>query len=95
MGDFDLVLLVWEDAHEDNDWVDFDLIEERILNKPTICTRVGWLLFDTEEAVVIASEKDGTGGYCDILRIPNGMVREIKLLKAEAIWTPGQDKSGS
>jgi len=88
---FELVIILWEDAHEDSDWIEYNDIQ-RLVGTPTICRRVGWLLFDDDDAVIVASERDENNKFCDIVRIPRGMIRGRKLLKAEAIWLPGQDK---
>lgn len=79
--EFDLVLVIWEDAHEEHEWVLLNEFESRI-EEPTICHRVGWMINDKkDDCIIVASERDEHDGFCDIMRIPRGMVRQIVKLE--------------
>jgi hypothetical protein len=73
-----MVLLVWEDAHQEAEgpWV---WQEEAKPMLPKIFHQVGFLLEDTPECVVLthAMEGPGKGLMATRERIPRGMVRSI------------------
>ena len=74
-----LVVVEWEDAWADASW--HDVLEgHEDAQKPVIAYSVGWVVQETEEAIVLSSAvvADGLGG---LMRIPAGMVRTVRYVK--------------
>ncbi len=76
---YPLVVVLWEDAHSDSDWVEM----AEMKTHPVLVTSAGFLIHDDEASVVM------TLGYSDDsvldrIRIPKGMVRHMLTLREAA-----------
>lgn len=74
---YEMVEVVWDDAAGFRDgWKDkTDPIE------PQLALSVGFLIVDTPDHIVLASDTDERGAHNGRTQIPRGMVRRIKILR--------------
>jgi len=78
-----LVLVEWEDADEVAGWFSVDEGHKSAAGtdpKPTIVHSVGFVIQETSERITLVSSIV-KGGFGAILRIPNGMIRSVRLLR--------------
>ena len=71
MTKFDLVSIVWHDAHADLKWMDITEVD----NEPYVVTSVGFLLPKAKKGHHSIGQSLGAEGFADsILHIPNKMI---------------------
>lgn len=89
-----LVVVEWVDPETSYGWRDKESVEAITESELPLCETVGWLLRCDDEMVVVASSKNGRGGYGEITKIPQGVVKEIVSIERSVICqTP--DERGS
>ena len=75
---FPLVEVWWDDATGcAQGWID----DRDLKIEPTIVLTVGFLIKDTEEYIIIASDIDNQKMHNGRTQIPKGMVKVMKVLK--------------
>lgn len=74
---YDMVEVIWDDAAGFKDgWKDKpDPIE------PQLALSVGFVIVDTTDHIILASDTDDRGAHNGRTQIPRGMVRKIKVLR--------------
>lgn len=75
---FNLVEVVWEDAESSIGWEG----AEETNHEPAMVITVGFLIHHTDKILHIASTTDKERNTNARLKIPAGMVRSMKVLKA-------------
>lgn len=65
----ELVYIQWVDAHSDNAWATKQEIDEYCKGK-TVIHEVGWILSETKDSIVIASQIVDDGDIGNRTRIP-------------------------
>ncbi len=80
MADYPIVKVSWFDACGDSAWTD---LETLIGTDPTAAVTVGFLIYEDDKKIIIASSKhiDNGIGSWDI--IPQGMVDEVIYMTEE------------
>lgn len=75
---FNLVEVIWEDAESSVGWEG----EGETNHEPAMVITVGFLIYHSEKILHIASTTDADRNTNARLKIPSGMVRSMKVLKA-------------
>lgn len=74
---YDMVEVVWDDASGfRHGW--FGKTDELV---PQLALSVGFLISETAEHIMIASDTDGEGNHNGRTQIPRGMVKNLKILR--------------
>ena len=74
---YDLILVQWDDAAGlRHGWMDKS---EPVV--PQLALSVGFLIMDTPNHIVIASDTDEMGSHNGRTQIPRGMIKKIKVLR--------------
>lgn len=86
---YDMVEIWWDDASGfRHGWM--DKVDEP---HPQMACSVGFLIKDTEEYVIYASDTDPDGAHNGRTQIPRGMIKFMKVLRKKDIAAPEAPKA--
>jgi len=71
-----LILVKWVDCVTKPSWALTEDVSEG-LTEGADCETVGWLVSETEDAIIVAASRNSDGGWADRSRIPRGMITSL------------------
>ena len=75
------MMVTWCDAFSMAEWLSLEEVFEEAEKKGWEVTEVGWLLRETKEYIVIASQLQTGGSFGNITKVPKTWIRERVVLK--------------
>ena len=76
---YPIVEIIWEDIGSPSGWIKPG--HDSITSDPILITSVGYLIMDTPEYIVYASDVANDGDVNGRTQVPRGNVKRIKIIK--------------